>query len=301
MDIRTQTLKYFVAVAEEMHFSLAAERLGVSQPAISRQIRLLETDLGTALFSRTGKGVRLTAAGAALLGPARQLLTAWETAQRAARTAAAQEAQVLRVGFVATAAQALTDEVSSHVAARLPGVSLKLTQYGWGGEVAALRQGIVDVAFIWLPTDTTGLFTEIVAREPRVVGMAVTHRLAGRDRVRVADLRGEPMPWARQASREWVNWWAVVPRPDGSEPVWGPPNDNAEELLEYVAAGPGICIVPQSMAYYYPRPDVVWLPLVDAEPLRVAVGWPSDLRSPLVEQFVAIVKEMAEGQEGEEG
>jgi DNA-binding transcriptional LysR family regulator len=123
--------------------------------------------------------------------------------------------------------------------------------------------------------------------------MAADHRLAGRRQVELADLRGEPMSWARRAPREWINWWAVSPRPDGSEPVFGPPNDNVEELLEYVAAGPGICIVPRSIAEYYPRPGMVWLPLADADPLRIAIGWPVASRNPLVTEFAAVVRELA--------
>jgi len=293
MDFVSRNIESFVAVADELSFTRAGERLRISQSAISRQVQRLENDLGVHLFVRNSRDVQLTFAGMAFLEPARKLLAAWESAQRAARAAAAQHTRVLRVGYQATGAGQLTTLSRSLFAARFPGVTVEPKCLEWAGEVEALRQGVVDVAFIWLPADLVGLVTEEVCREPRVVGMAAGHRLAGRQQVVLADLRGEPMPFARRAPREWINWWAVSPRPDGSEPVFGPPNDNVEELLEYVAAGPGICIVPQSIAEYYPRPGLVWLPLADADPLRIAIGWPRASRNPLVTEFAAVVRELA--------
>jgi DNA-binding transcriptional LysR family regulator len=197
MDVGTRHLRYFIAVAEELNFTRAAERLYVSQSVLSRQIRQLENDLRAPLFERTSREVRLTDAGEALLTEAR-------------------------------------------------------------------------------------------------VGVARHHRLGDRDRLTVADIRDEPMPWAKQAPDQWVNWWAVVPRPDGSQPVWGPPNDNVEEMLELVATGKLICISPESMAQYYARPDLKWLPLVDAEPLQIVTGWPAHTRNPLVEKFASVVRELSD-------
>jgi DNA-binding transcriptional LysR family regulator len=293
MEVGTQTLRYVIAVADELSFSRAAERLMTSQPVISRQIRQLENELRTPLFTRTSRSVALTPAGEAFVSRARDVLAHWEGTQRAARQAAAARAETLRVGFEATGAGRLTTRSRTVFAERHPGVTVEPKRFDWGGEVPALREGLVDVAFIWLPADLRGLQTEVVAQEPRVVGMSVDHRLADRGSVLVADLAGEPMPWARQAGREWVEWWGVVPRPDGSEPVWGPANDNVEELLEHVATGPYVCLSAQSMASYYQRPDLAWLPVTDAEPLRIALGWPEEAANPLVDAFVDVVRELA--------
>jgi len=294
MDVGTRTLRYFIAVAEELSFTRAAERLFVSQPAVSRQIRQLENDLDIALFARDSRDVSLTSAGTALLASARKLVSDWESAQREVRAIAAHQARTIRVGFVATGAGPLTTKARAVFVERYPGITVEPRRFDWGGEADALRQGLVDVAFVWLPADLTGLQAEVVAQEHRMVGMAVGHRLADQSSVVLADLRGEPMPRARHAPKEWVNWWGVVPRPDGSEPVWGPANDNVEELLEQVAVGPGICIVSASMAEYYVRPDIVWLPLLDAEPLRIAVCWAQTNTNSAVVQFVLVVRELAE-------
>lgn len=166
-------------------------------------------------------------------------------------------------------------------------------RYDWGQEAAALREGLVDVAFVWLPNDLTGLRSELVHTEPRVVGLPSGHVLAGRDEVSVLDVGDEPLMWTERAPREWVDWWAVNPRPDGSSPRWGPPNDNVEEMLEQVAEGSAICFAPMSMARYYARPDLTWVPLSDAEPLRTVLAWADGTDSSLVRGFARVVRELA--------
>lgn len=294
MDVDTRVLRYFVAVAEQLSFTRAAERLFVSQPALSRQIRQLETDLRITLFERTSREVRLTRAGESLLPLARGIVADWQAAQRVARGVAAVESRVLRIGFEATGAGPLTTKARTAFAARHPDVTVEPKRFDWGGEVAALRDGLVDVAFLWLPADTTGLHTEIVAVEQRLVGLAAGHPLAERDSVSILDLRDEPLMWTRKAPRYWVDWWAVNPRPDGSEPVWGPENDNVEEMLEHVAANVAICIGPQSMATYYARPDLVWRPITDVPPLRIAFAWPAASTNPLAAAFAEVVRELSE-------
>ena len=297
MDVGTRTLRYFVAVAEELSFTRAAERLFVSQPAISRAIRHLENDLRAPLFTRDPE-VRLTSVGLSVLDSARKLIADWEAIHSTARATADREARVLRLGFVATGAGRLTARARTVFAERCPGATVEAKRFDWGGEATALRKGLVDVAFIWQPADLTGISARVVAKERRMVGLATTHRLAHRPSVVLADLRGEPIPWARQASKEWIDWWGVFPRPDGSEPVWGPANDNVEELLEQVAADQGVCIVPSSIAEYYVRPDVVWRPLLDAEPLRIAIGWPAVNANPAVLEFASVVLELSGADHG---
>ncbi|SMD26130.1 LysR family transcriptional regulator [Kibdelosporangium aridum] len=294
MDVDTRVLRYFVAVAEELSFTRAAERLFVSQPALSRQIRQLESDLKINLFARTSREVRLTSAGEALVPIAKGIIADWQAAQRTARGIAALESRVLRIGFEATGAGPLATKARTTFAARHPDVTIEPKRFDWGGEVAALRDGLVDTAFLWLPADTTGLHTEIVAVEQRLVGFCAAHRLAAKDSVSIMDLKDEPLMWTRKAPKHWVDWWAVNPRPDGSQPVWGPENDNVEEMLEHVAAGAGVCISPESMAAYYARPDLVWRPIIDIPPLRIALARPAASTNPLVAAFADVVSELSE-------
>lgn len=294
MDVDTRVLRYFVAVAEQLSFTRAGESLFVSQPALSRQIRALEAELGIQLFERTSREVRLTPAGAALLPVAKGIVSDWQAGQRTVRGVAAARSRVLRIGFEATGAGPLAARARTTFAARHPDVRIEPKRFDWGGEVAALREGLVDTAFVWLPADTTGLHTEIVAVEQRLVGFAAAHRLADRESVTIMELTDEPIMWTSRAPRQWVDWWAVNPRPDGSEPVWGPENENVEEMLEHVAAGAAICISPRSMATYYARPDLVWRTITDIPPLRIALAWPATSTHPLVAAFADVVRELSE-------
>lgn len=291
MDVDTRVLRYFVAVAERLSFTAAAKDLYVAQPSISRQIRQLENQLGVDLFTRPE--VRLTPAGEQLLPTARQQLADWQHTVRLVRTTAAAARNVLRFGFVVTGGGTLARRARAEFATRHPEGSIEPRRIEWGGEAQALRDGLVDVAFVWLPADLSKLHHETVTVEPRWVAVPAGHPLATHERVSIMDLRDEPIVRTRVAPDEWVDWWAVNPRPDGSRPLWGPENDNADEMLEHVAAGRAVCIGAASMAEYYRHPELVWIPITDIEPLRIALAWPLDAHSPLVGNFVQIVQELA--------
>ncbi|GAA3383906.1 LysR family transcriptional regulator [Cryptosporangium minutisporangium] len=294
VDVDVSTLVCFVAVAEEQNFTRAAARVGISQPGLSKKIRLLEDALGVRLFDRGTRSASLTGAGEVLLPAALTMIETWRTTVAELRRDEAAERGVLRVGFEASGAGALTARARAEFARRHPQVVVQPARFDWGGEVPALREGLVDVAFVWLPADLgDGIDHEVVLVEPRVVGMAAAHRLAGRETLSLADIGDEPLMWTRRAPRAWIDWWAVNPRPDGRSPVWGPENDNVEEMLETVAAGAAICIAPTSMADFYSRPDLAWRPLLDAEPLRVAIAWPANSTSRLVGEFLLIVQDLS--------
>jgi DNA-binding transcriptional LysR family regulator len=134
-----------------------------------------------------------------------------------------------------------------------------------------------------------------LARVP--VGVAV-HAVDQRHRA-VSDVGARPQTTSRSCGPAELrmgshppDWWAVNPRPDGSEPRWGPENDNVEEMLEQVADGSAYAIVPASMTEYYARPDLVWIPITDIDPLRIALAWRERDGSPLVAAFAAVVREL---------
>ena len=286
-------LRYFVAVAERGSVSAAALDLHLSQSALSEALRKLELELGVELLERSARGVAPTTAGTALLAQAPVAIAHFDAALQAARDGARGQTGHLRVGFEAAGAGRLSTQARARFLARFPHVRVEPRRFEWGGEVAALREGECDVAFVWLPGDLTGLRHELVASEPRHAGVASAHRLAGRSALSVNELTDEPIMWTRRAPRYWVDWWAVNPRPDGREPRWGPENDNVEEMLEQVADGSAYCIVPASMTEFYARPDIVWVPLTDVDPLRIALAWRERDRSPLVECFAAVVRELS--------
>ncbi|GGV01367.1 LysR family transcriptional regulator [Kitasatospora herbaricolor] len=291
MELRQ--LRYLVEIADQGNLGRAAERLHVSQPALSYALRNLESELGLRLFERHSGGVNATAAGLDVVAEARRTLRQADRVTAVAERHLRGETGVLRVGFEASGAGELTTRARAEFARRHPGVQVTPKRFDWSEEAAALRDGRVDVAFVWLPADLTGLHAELVHSEPRVVGLPARHPLAGRAGVGVMEVNDEPLMWTERAPREWVDWWAVNPRPDGSAPRWGPTNDNVEEMLEQVADGAAICFAPASMARYYGRPDLCWVPLVDAEPLRVVLAWGAGTDNPLVRGFAEVVRELA--------
>ncbi|MDA0182131.1 LysR family transcriptional regulator [Solirubrobacter phytolaccae] len=282
-------LRYFLAVVEHGSVSRAAVELHLSQSALSEALRKLEVELGVELLTRGGRGVTPTAAGDALITAGEEAVRSFDAALAAARGQTGR----LRVGFEAAGAGRLSTQARARLIARFPHVRVEPRRYDWGGEVAGLRDGECDVAFVWLPADLTGLQSEIVATEPRYAALAYEHPLSGRDGIEIDELNAEPIMWTRRAPRYWVDWWAVNPRPDGSEPRWGPENENVEEMLEQVADGSAYCIVPASMTEFYARPDLVWVPIVDIDPLRIALAWRERDANPLVAAFAAIVRELS--------
>jgi DNA-binding transcriptional LysR family regulator len=295
MELRQ--LRYLVVIADEGNLGRAANLLYVSQPALSYALKNLEAELGVRLFDRHAGGVTATAAGRDIVAEARLTLRQADLVTAAAERHRRGETGVLRVGFEASGAGELTTRARAEFSRRHPGVRVQPKRFDWGEEAAGLRDGRVDVAFVWLPNDLTGLHTEVVHTEPKLVGLPTGHRLAHRDGISVLEVNDEPLLWTERAPREWVDWWAVNPRPDGSSPRWGPTNDNVEEMLEQVAEGTAICFAPFSMARYYARPDLSWVPLTDVEPLRVALAWPSGSDNPLVRRFAEVVRELASAEE----
>ena len=293
MELRQ--LRYLVAIADAGNVGRAATALYVSQPALSYALKALEGELGVRLFDRHPGGVRATAAGRDVVAEARRVLRQVDRLTAVAERHRRGETGLLRVGFAASGAGELTTRARAEFARRHRGVRVEPKRFDWGQEADAVRDGRVDVAFVWLPNDLTGLRAEVVHTEPRVVGLATTHPLAGRAAISVQDVADDPLMWTERAPREWVDWWAVNPRPDGSSPRWGPTNDNVEEMLEQVAEGVAICIVPASMARYYARPDLAWVPITDVEPLRVALAWPEAAATAVVERFAEVVRELATG------
>lgn len=293
MDVDTRVLRYFVAVADHLSFTRAARALFVSQPSLSRQIRQLEDRLGTRLFVRTRAEVRLTRTGEVLLAAARRQLAEWEQVTRIVRTTAAAEENLLRVGFGATGGGSLGRRARAAFLARHPHATVEPRRFDGGGEAEALRQGLVDVAFLWLPADTTDLHTAVVAREPRLVAMPTAHRLAARTSLAVGDLRDEPVLWSGKAPAAWRPGGSGPSRDKSRDKSRDRENGNVEELLERVAATGALCLAPASVASSHPRPELTWRRVTDLDPLRIAIAWPRTTANPLAAAFVQLACALA--------
>ncbi|MGW4538411.1 LysR family transcriptional regulator [Streptomyces chartreusis] len=293
MDLDLRKLRYFVAVAEELHFGRAAERLHIAQPVLSRQIRSLEEELGAEVFDRGRRGTLLTPAGKQLLEDAVPLLASAQALVRRVKSSA-QGTPSLIIGFMPgiTVTPAMIAFTALH-----PDVNVRLLRTTWDDQVAVLLDGRADVGIVRLPIDRQGLEVHPLFQEPRVVMVPVGHRLADRRSVTVKDLAAEHLLQDPNAVPEWRD--VALELQSGARPEV-PVIHQVEEKLELVAAGAGICVLPLSTANFYTRPDVIPLPVDDLGPNEMALAWVAARRSPLIRDFAeAAADTLAQAHGGE--
>jgi DNA-binding transcriptional LysR family regulator len=276
MELRQ--LRYFVAVAEELHFTRAAARLLIASPSLSQQIKALERDLRVTLFERSSVGVRLTPAGETLLPLARATLAAADDLETTARRVAARRSTVLRLGFLAFSLTSTTRRLVTAYGRDAPHVTVELRQYEWDDPSAGLLAGETDAAFVRLPfTEDERLATLELAEEPLLVVLAEDHPLAHRSEVRVQDLLDQP--WLETAVVTdpvfAATWYLrdIRPAPTTTVPTKAA---TVEEWLAEVALGRGIDLVPSGLAEEYRRPGLAFRPVVDAAPSALVLAWRRD-------------------------
>ncbi|MBX7548092.1 LysR family transcriptional regulator [Streptomyces sp. NPDC004232] len=295
MDVDTRLLRSFLAVAEEGSLTRAAERVFVSQPALTKQIRQLENQLGMRLFDRSHTGMTLTDAGHELAGRTPQLLTAWDDVVRATRATGRQSTRVLRVGFVASAANEATQDVVAEFARRRPGWRAELRQASWSNPSAGLADGEVDAALLRLPfPGQDALRVEVLFREARWVALPSGHPLAGRTEIDFRELWDEPFVAAPEQTGAWRDHWLAADEREGRPVRIGAVTEQPDDWLSAIASGYGIALAPESAARFYARPGVVYRPVTGVSPTRVAVAWaPADDRNPVVRDFVRCCLDLA--------
>lgn len=260
MEIRE--LRYFVAVAEELHFGRAAQRLGMAQPPLSRAISLLERRLGTELLRRTSRSVALTDAGRVLLGEARGLLSAAEAAEVRTRRAAQSSASVV-LAAKAGASSELVAKLLHRYAAEPHAADIDVRLCGPGQQERLLRTGAADVALLHHPFDRLdGFDTEPLATEGQVAIFPSGHELSGHDELKLRDLSASadlPVP----------RW----PDPDGNYPDGpGPAIESHAQLLQLISLSRTYMVAPESCRVQLTE-GVVAVPLVDAPRVTTLIAW----------------------------
>jgi DNA-binding transcriptional LysR family regulator len=288
MDVDTRLLRYFAAVAAEGNLTRAAERLFVSQPALTKQIKLLESQLGVRLFTRSRAGMTLTPAGQALAGAAPAVLGGWDQALRETKAAASRAARVLRVGFMSSAANEATQQIIAAFTRRRPGWRVDLQQAAWADPTAGLGRGDVDAALLRLPfPGQDDVRIKVLLTEPRWVALPATHPLAARDQISFRQLWDEPFVAAPAETGSWRDYWLAAGERDGHPVRIGAVSDQPDAYLAAIANGDGIALVPESAARYYARPGITYRPVTGVSPSQVGVAWPpANDTNPAVQDFV---------------
>jgi DNA-binding transcriptional LysR family regulator len=288
MDVDTRLLRYFAAVAAEGSLSRAAERLFVSQPALTKQIKQLEGQLGVQLFTRSRAGMTLTAAGQALAGRIPGMLAGWDQVLRETKAAASRAARVLRVGFMSSAANEATQQIVAAFGRRRAGWRVDLQQAAWSDPTAGLAGGDVDAALLRLPfPGQDDMRIEVLLTEPRWVALPVTHPLAAADQICFRQLWDEPFVAAPAETGLWRDYHPATAERQGHPVRIGAVTDQPDAYLAAIANGDVIALVPESASRYYARPGITYRPVTGVSPSQVGVAWaPANDANPVVQDFV---------------
>ena len=288
MDVDTRLLRYFAAVAAQGNLTRAAERLFVSQPTLTKQIRQLESQLGVRLFARSRAGMTLTAAGRALAGRTGAVLAGWDQALRETKATASRTARVLRVGFMSSAANEATQQIIAAFNRRRPDWRVDMRQGAWSDPTGGLAPGDADVALLRLPfPGQDEMRIEVLLTEPRWAVLPTTHPLAAGDRIQFSDLWDEPFVAAPEETGWWRGYWLAADERQGHEIRIGFVTDQPDAWLTAIANGYGIALAPESAARYYARPGLTYRPVTAVSPSQVGVAWPpANDTNPVVQDFV---------------
>jgi DNA-binding transcriptional LysR family regulator len=272
----SRPLRYFVAVAEELSFARAAQRLGIASPPLSRAIAQLEAQLGVTLLERTTRSVALTPAGRVLLDEARPALDALDAAARRAQRAAGPRHRLV-VALKADMDGGLLEDVIAAYERERSAVPLEVALGGWREQAQMLRDGRADVALDATPVgqDAPDLDAEPLVTEPRLVALAAGDPLAEARAITMDDLRaaflptGEPTVWRG--------------RGHGDLPCYR----DLSAMLRFVELGRVVALLPASVCARYERPGrIAYRPVADAPPTVLSVVWPRRSTSLAVAAFV---------------
>lgn len=292
-------LRYFLVLAEELHFGRAARRLSISQPPLSLNIQQLEASVGARLFERDSRGVRLTAAGRAFKESATALLAQAESARQLAREIEAGAVGRLRVGFVGSMLYRGLPQRLHEFQHRYPGIQVALTELNSQEQIDALLHGELDAGFIHTSRVPDELATELAHREPFVCCMPEGHPLAARAEVALTELRGEPFVlFSRKASPDYYNRIFEMCAAQGFYPQVRHEMRHWLSVVSLVSQGMGVAVVPAALARSG-MAGAIFRPLADATvPSEVFCVWKRAPDHPARDHFVDTIR-LAAAQAGD--
>ncbi|WP_328334716.1 MULTISPECIES: LysR family transcriptional regulator [unclassified Streptomyces] len=295
MELRQ--LRYFIAVATEMNFRRAAERLHIAQPALSQQISKFEKELRTPLFRRTTRSVELTEAGRVLLAQGRRVLAEADHALSAVGHAAHGDIGLLRIGFVSSAALSIVPRSVLAMQQSWPGLHLELAEATTDAQLESISEGRLDVGIAREVDTATGLVVRRIHRERLIVAVHESHRLAGRSSVELADLAGERfLTFPRHQVSRLYDHIAALCHHAGLRLEAAQEAVQFPTLLGLVAANTGVTIVPDCLRVLQ-LPALRYVPLTDPPAYSTvsAVCRADRQDAPSVRNFLATVASLRFG------
>jgi DNA-binding transcriptional LysR family regulator len=284
-------LKYFVAVAEELHFGKAAKKLNIAQPPLSQQIMNLEEELGIKLFDRSKRKIEMTTAGSHFLKEARQVLLHVEQAAETARRIHGGKAGRLVVGFVGSVIHTFLPEGLRLFRERFPDVELDLHEINTAEQIALLHAKRIDVGFLYTSAQDAILASRTLTLAPLMAVLHNKHPLSGRKSVNIRELANEPFIANTRSSEPVVrDAFISLCHSSGFSPRIAQEAGQVQTVLGLVASGLGACLLPDFIKNIR-RPGVQYIPLSGSPPaVKLAVVWRSDNPSILVKSFVNLIE-----------
>ena len=284
-------LRYFIAVAEELNFTRAAEKLHIAQPPLSQQIQHLEAELGFQLFRRTKRTVHLTAAGQVFFEEAGKILQQVDRAIQLGRQTSRGELGQLTIGFVSSSAHNVVPAILQAFRTRCPAVKLELHELTTNEQLQRLRFGQIDIGFVRPPVEEDGINAEIVFREPLIAALPETHHLADRPQVELRQLSTEPfILFPRSLAPGLYDPIVSLCQQAGFSPIAAQEAIQMQTIVSLVAAEMGVAIVPASMQNFQ-RSGVVYKALPESTCIvAIALIWRSDPTA-AVQRFLEVARQ----------
>ncbi|MDQ7049736.1 MAG: LysR substrate-binding domain-containing protein [Enterobacterales bacterium] len=274
----------FLAVAEELHFGRAATRLGMSQPPLTEQIKILENALKLMLFERSRRGTKLTPAGAAILPAVKQFANDMETLDKTVREIVRGQTGVLQVGAITSAMLETIPPLLDKLNQKYPDVTVYVKEIDSVEAIPALENGELDIAFVRLDGETkSGIETLSLAKDRLAVAMPKTHHLAQKPKIAIAELEPEQMVMSsRQVSPSYFDMLVAACRKYGFSPRILHEVRSVTSQIAYVSCGQGVALVPDGVAKLAPN-NVIVKPLVeDIAVITSAMTWNSQRHHPML-------------------
>ncbi|MCJ2876633.1 LysR family transcriptional regulator [Rhizobium pusense] len=279
----------FLAVAEEQHFGRAAKRLGMSQPPLTEQIKVLEKALNLTLFERSRRGTVLSPAGAAILPAVRQFAGQVERLEQVVREVAAGQSGVLRIGAINAAMLETVPTILAKLKAQHPNLTVYIQEIDSAEAVPALEAGDLDLAFARIEGEVgPGIATMPLTEDRLAVALPADHSLAALPRVRLQSLAKEPLVMSsRKVSPVYFDMLTAVCRSHGFAPRVLHEVRSVASQIAYVGCGQGVALVPASMSRLAPE-NVVLRPLKERiTVVTAALAWNRDRHHPMVDAVIA--------------
>ncbi|ORA34173.1 LysR family transcriptional regulator [Mycobacterium aquaticum] len=289
-DVTLRQLRYFAVLGEELNYRRAAERLFITQPALSTAIKQLEQAFGVVLLNRNTREVALTDLGAAWLPQVQQALAGVDAVVDNLVTLSGTRQGRLRLGYLIGTGADLLFRIVRHFEAAFPDVKVEPTEFDFADPTAGLADGTTEVAIIRPPVDLPEHRMLILDSEDWVACLPRDHRLAGRHEVQIAELLDDPIVCAPLTAGIWRDYWLAMDARGNRPPTIAAVAATYEAETTSIARGLGISFTSSSVARFYDRPGIVYVPIADRPPSLTALAWRPSTLSPQADALVRYVE-----------